>query len=38
LIELADIGFDGLFLHHVGQQQERFIETFGDKVIPDLAS
>jgi len=25
-------------LHHVGQQQERFIETFGDKVIPDLAS
>jgi probable non-F420 flavinoid oxidoreductase len=38
LIELADIGFDGLFLHHVGQQQESFIETFGDKVIPELVS
>lgn len=38
LAELADLGFDRLFLHHVGQEQERFIEAFGDKVIPELVS
>jgi probable non-F420 flavinoid oxidoreductase len=29
-------GFDGLFLHEVGPQQERFIETFGREVLPAL--
>jgi alkanesulfonate monooxygenase SsuD/methylene tetrahydromethanopterin reductase-like flavin-dependent oxidoreductase (luciferase family) len=38
LAELAELGFDRLFLHHVGQEQERFIEAFGDKVIPELVS
>ena len=38
LRELADLGFDRLYLHHVGQVQESFIETFGDKVLPELRS
>ncbi|MEO8246026.1 MAG: TIGR03885 family FMN-dependent LLM class oxidoreductase [Chloroflexota bacterium] len=29
-------GFDGLFLHEVGQQQERFVEHFGREVLPAL--
>ena len=36
LTELSDLGFDRLFLHHVGQEQRRFIETFGEKVLPEL--
>lgn len=35
---LADLGFDGLYLHHVGQEQDGFIETFGEKVLPELIS
>lgn len=38
LAELADLGFDALFLHHVGPEQERFIEVFGDKVLPELVT
>jgi coenzyme F420-dependent glucose-6-phosphate dehydrogenase len=29
-------GFDGLFLHEVGPEQERFVETFGREVLPRL--
>jgi probable non-F420 flavinoid oxidoreductase len=36
LAELAGLGFDTIYLHHVGQEQQRFIEAFGDKVIPEL--
>ena len=36
LAELLDLGFDGLYLHHVGQQQEGFIEAFGTSVLPQL--
>lgn len=36
LNELAGLGFDNIYLHHVGQEQLRFIEAFGDKVIPEL--
>lgn len=32
------LGVDGLALHHVGQEQERFIDVFGAKVLPELAS
>ena len=38
LSELAELGFDRLYLHHVGQEQQRFIDAFGAKVIPELAS
>ncbi|RCS21879.1 LLM class flavin-dependent oxidoreductase [Phyllobacterium salinisoli] len=35
--ELAELGFDGLYLHHVGAEQQEFIETFGERVLPQLA-
>jgi probable non-F420 flavinoid oxidoreductase len=33
---LADLGVDGIFLHHVGQQQDAFIDAFGEHVLPQL--
>jgi G6PDH family F420-dependent oxidoreductase len=30
------MGFDGLFLHEVGPEQERFVEAFGREVLPAL--
>ena len=38
LRQIADLGVDTLALHHVGQDQERFIDVFGAKVLPELAS
>jgi alkanesulfonate monooxygenase SsuD/methylene tetrahydromethanopterin reductase-like flavin-dependent oxidoreductase (luciferase family) len=38
LLELAELGADALYLHHVGQEQERFIEVFADRVLPEVAS
>lgn len=32
----ADLGFDEIYLHHVGQSQERFIDAFGEQVLPEL--
>jgi len=29
-------GFDALYLHEVGPEQERFLETFGAEVLPQL--
>lgn len=37
LSELAALGFDGLYLHHVGVEQREFIETFGEGVLPALS-
>ena len=34
--ELADLGFDAIYLHHVGREQRRFIEAFGEHVLPAL--
>jgi probable non-F420 flavinoid oxidoreductase len=34
--ELADMGFDAIYLHHVGQEQRGFIEAFGEHVLPAL--
>jgi probable non-F420 flavinoid oxidoreductase len=36
IAELAAVGFDDVYLHHVGQEQEAFIETFGAEVLPAL--
>ncbi|WP_106848697.1 TIGR03885 family FMN-dependent LLM class oxidoreductase [Blastococcus sp. Marseille-P5729] len=36
LREYADLGFDDIYLHFVGQTQERFIDTFAEKVLPEL--
>jgi hypothetical protein len=29
-------GFDGLFLHEVGPEQERFVDAFAREVLPRL--
>ena len=34
----AGLGFDQIALHHVGQQQEAWIDAFGAKVLPQLNS
>lgn len=36
LTEYAEIGFDRIYLHHVGQDQGEFIRVFGEHVIPAL--
>lgn len=36
LAELADLGFDELYLHHVGTDQREFIDAFGERVLPQL--
>lgn len=36
LAEYAELGFDDLYLHHVGQEQGGFIDTFGEQVLPAL--
>ena len=36
LHEYAELGFDEIYLHHVGQQQRDFIDTFGADVLPKL--
>jgi alkanesulfonate monooxygenase SsuD/methylene tetrahydromethanopterin reductase-like flavin-dependent oxidoreductase (luciferase family) len=36
LQELAALGFDEIYLHHVGQEQREWLEVFGGKVLPEL--
>ncbi len=36
LAEFVELGFDELFLHHVGQEQRAFQEAFADRVLPQL--
>ena len=36
LAEYAELGFDDIYLHHVGQEQERFVDTFADRVLPQV--
>ncbi len=36
LAEYLDLGFDELYLHHVGKEQEAFIDAFGEHVLPQL--
>jgi len=38
LAEMTALGIDRLYLHHVGQQQQPFIDVFGERVLPELAS
>jgi coenzyme F420-dependent glucose-6-phosphate dehydrogenase len=33
-----ELGFERLYLHEVGPEQERFVETFGREVLPRLRS
>jgi probable non-F420 flavinoid oxidoreductase len=32
----AELGFDAIYLHHVGREQSEFIDVFGAKVLPQL--
>ena len=34
--EVLDLGVDGIYLHHVGQEQDGFLEAFGTSVLPKL--
>ncbi len=36
LAEYAALGFDDIALHHVGQEQDAWIDAFGAKVLPQL--
>ena len=36
LVELRDLGFDALYVHHVGKEQQPFIDAFAEKVLPDV--
>ena len=36
LAGLAELGFDEIYLHHVGQTQTEFLEVFGERVLPQL--
>jgi probable non-F420 flavinoid oxidoreductase len=34
--EYVELGFDEIYLHHVGQEQHGFLDAFGEHVIPQL--
>jgi hypothetical protein len=36
LHELTELGFETIYLHHVGREQRPFIEAFGAHVLPTL--
>jgi probable non-F420 flavinoid oxidoreductase len=36
LQEIAALDVDTIFLHHVGKDQRRFIETFAERVLPEI--
>ena len=33
---IVELGFDEVYLHHVGQEQRGWLEVFGEKVLPQL--
>ena len=36
LAELVGLGFDGVWIHHVGKEQQPFLDAFGEHVLPGL--
>jgi probable non-F420 flavinoid oxidoreductase len=36
LRELADLGVDAIYVHHVGKEQDRFLDVFGEQVLPEV--
>ena len=36
ITEYAELGFDDIYLHHVGQEQRGFLDAFGEHVLPQL--
>ena len=37
LAEFAALGFERIYVHHVGKEQRAFIEVFGERVLPAFA-
>jgi hypothetical protein len=37
LNEYAELSFDEIYLHHVGKEQDKFIDAFGAHVLPKLS-
>jgi probable non-F420 flavinoid oxidoreductase len=37
LAEFADLGFERIHVHHVGKEQQAFIDVFGERVLPTFA-
>jgi probable non-F420 flavinoid oxidoreductase len=37
IAEYADLGFEEIYLHHVGQEQRGFLDAFGEHVLPQLS-
>jgi probable non-F420 flavinoid oxidoreductase len=38
IAEYVELGFDEIYLHHVGQEQKGFLDAFGEHVLPQLGS
>ena len=36
LQQILELGVDSVYLHHVGQEQDAFLDAFADKVLPEL--
>ena len=36
IAEYLDLGFDDLYLHHVGPEQHGFLDAFGEHVLPQF--
>ena len=36
LAEFAELGFERIYVHHVGKEQRAFIDVFGERVLPTL--
>ena len=36
IAEYTELGFDEIYLHHVGQEQRGFLDAFGEHVLPQL--
>ena len=36
LDQYDELGFDNVYVHHVGQNQKPFIDIFGERVLPEL--
>jgi G6PDH family F420-dependent oxidoreductase len=38
VLEIAELDVDAIYLHHVGKEQERFIQTFAEHVLSEVTS
>jgi hypothetical protein len=35
---VADLGVDAIYLHHVGKEQDRFLDVFAREVLPEVSA